>query len=259
MQKKKILITKKLQEWIDEKIRVVLKPIKDNLENIITSADLRSITYNLFNYLSTMSIEDYQSDIKKLTDEKKLVISKLGIRIGAKFFFIPNFLKKNAMELNALLWRTFYDHNLSGNYPFPKDGRVSFITEINLPNTYWAAIGYICIDNFAIRIDVFEKIFFLARKKIKLGPFLESSELMNPIGCNSSQLSDILSFCGFESITLGNENRLYFYKQKKIMQKQDYNKKEKNNQIIIKKKKLKNIHKIKNDPNSPFAVLQKLL
>ena len=132
-------------------------------------------------------------------------------------------------------------------------------TEINLPNTYWAAIGYICIDNFAIRIDVFEKIFFLARKKIKLGPFLESSELMNPIGCNSSQLSDILSFCGFESITLGNENRLYFYKQKKIMQKQDYNKKEKNNQIIIKKKKLKNIHKIKNDPNSPFAVLQKLL
>ena len=106
---------------------------------------------------------------------------------------------------------------------------------------------------------MFEKIFFLARKKIKLGPFLESSELMNPVGCNSSQLADILSFCGFENITLGNENKLYFFKQKKIIQKKNFIKKEKNIKIIKKKKKLKNIHKIKNDPNSPFAVLQKLL
>ena len=50
---KKILITKKLQEWIDEKIKVTLKPIKDDLENIITSADIRSMTYNLFNFLGT--------------------------------------------------------------------------------------------------------------------------------------------------------------------------------------------------------------
>ena len=256
---KKILITKKLQEWIDEKIKVILKPIKDDLENITTSADLRSIIYNLFNFLGTMSIEDYISDIKNLTDEKKLIISKLGIRIGAKFFFIPNFLKKNAMELKVVLWRTFYDDSLSGIYPFPKDGRVSFTTEINLPKTYWASIGYLCINNFAIRIDVFEKIFFLARKKIKLGPFLESSELMNPIGCNSLQLSNILSFCGFESVTMGNENRLYFHKQKKIVRKQTINKKEKNNQIIKNKEKLKKMHKIKTDPNSPFAVLQKLL
>ena len=43
-------------------------------------------------------------------------------------------------------------------------------------------------------MDVFEKIFFLARQKLKKGPFLESSDLMNPIGCNSNQLKDILAF-----------------------------------------------------------------
>ena len=82
---------------------------------------------------------------------------------------------------------------------------------------------------------------------------------MNPIGCNSSQLSNLLSFCGFKSITLGNENRLYFYTQKKIITKQTINIKEKNSKIVKKKKILKKTHKIKIDPNSPFAVLQKLL
>ena len=97
---------------------------------------------------------------KNLTDEKKSTISKLGIRIGVKFFFIPNFLKKNAIELNAILWRIFYDDNIFGIYPLPRDGRVSFTSDINMPQTYWSAIGYLCIDNFSIRIDVFEKIYF---------------------------------------------------------------------------------------------------
>ena len=256
---KKYLIKRKLQEWIDNKIKVTLKPIKDNLKDTILSADVRSITYNLFNFLSTMPTDDYQLDIKNLTDENKSIISKLGIRIGVKFFFIPNFLKKSTIELNAVLWRIFYNDSLAGIYPLPKDGRVSFISDINMPATYWAAIGYLCIDNFAVRIDVFEKIFFIARKKIKAGPFLESSDLMNPIGCNSLQLSNLLSFCGFENVLLGNEKRLFFYKPKKTILKKITNKKP-----ISKKSTKKRIASIKTkeiriDPNSPFAVLQKLL
>ena len=84
----------------------------------------------------------------------------------------------------------------------------------SMPTSYWLAIGYICIDNFAVRVDVFERIFFLVRQKLKSGPFLESSDLMNPIGCNSQQLTNILSFCGCQSITLGDEKKIFFYEQK---------------------------------------------
>ena len=55
----------------------------------------------------------------------------------------------------------------------PKDCRVSFCPEIIMPETYWQAIGYLCLNNFAVRVDVFERIFFIARKKIKIGPFLD--------------------------------------------------------------------------------------
>ena len=248
----------KLQSWIDEKIKIVLKPIKEDLKKEINSSDIRSITYNLFNSLCVMPIDNFTNDIKKLTTEKKSIISKLGIRIGAKFFFIPNFMKKNAIELNSILWRIFNNNKKKGLAPLPKDGRVSFVSETIMPDSYWYSIGYICVNNFAVRVDVFEKIFFIARKKIKLGPFLESHELMNPVGCNSNQLADILEFCGITNIDVGNEKKLFFYsttkqtkkRKKKIM-------KSKKTNIIKGKKKKQAIKKI--DPNSPFAVLQKLL
>ena len=101
------------------------------------------------------------------------------------------------MELNALLWKVFYESKEQNIYPLPTDGRVSFLSEIKMPATYWSSIGYHCLNKFAVRVDVFEQVFYLARKKIKYGPFVESSDMMNPIGCNSDQLKDILKFCGF--------------------------------------------------------------
>ena len=101
---------------------------------------------------------------------------------------------------------------------------------------------------------MFEKIFYLARKKIKYGPFLESSDLMNPIGCNSNQLKDILNFCGYDSIIMNDTRKLYFFKLK------NNEIKKKSNKNVKKIKKQKNTKsKVKTDPNSPFAVLEKLL
>jgi len=255
---KKIQVTSKLQKWIDDKIAVTLKPIKDDLDDAIPSA-VRSIAFNLFNLLGTQITEKYQKEIKNFSAESKSAISKLGIRIGAKFFFMPNFLKKNAMELNAMLWKIYNQPKETAPFPLPRDGRVSFVPTISMPTSYWLAIGYICIDNFAVRVDIFERIFFLARQKIKSGPFIESSDLMNPIGCNSEQLSNILLFCGYNHITLGDEKKIFFYEYKNQtnLLKSSLSKKKKiikTNKKQISKKKL-----LKTDPNSPFAVLQKLL
>ena len=104
------------------------------------------------------------------------------------------------------------------------------------------------------RIDVFEKIFFIARQKFKKGPFLESSELMNPIGCNSNQLKDIMVFCGYEYLTISDEKKIFYmsYKTKKT-------KKISKNKLYKKNNKKNDKDEIKRDPNSPFAVLEKLL
>ena len=105
-----------------------------------------------------------------------------------------------------------------------------------------------------------KEFFFIARQKIKSGPFLDSPDLMNPVGCNRSQLSDILVYCGFNSIKLQNERSLFLYNSnkkqfklaKRNSKKIDINKKSKTKKTAIKKKKTA-------DPDSPFAVLEKLL
>ena len=131
---------------------------------------------------------------------------------------------------------------------------MSFTSEIKMPDNYWNSIGCIKINNLIFRIDVFEKIFFIARQKFKKGPFLESSDLMNPIGCNSNQLKDIMTFCGYEYIRISDEKNLFFLaNNKKEIKKITKNK----NTKKISKKSEKN--KAFRDPDSPFAVLEKLL
>ena len=163
---------------------------------------------------------------------------------------MPNLLKKKPIEIKSILWTIHNNLDLNEYIPLPKDGRVLFKLNFSMPSSYWSAIGYICINKLAIRVDVFEKIFYLARKKIKSGPFLESADLMNPIGCNSAELKDIMSFCGYEGINLGNEKILYFFR---------YNKSSKFKKTKSVTKQKRNKQKTKVDPNSPFAVLEKLL
>ena len=278
---KKVLVSKKLQLWLDETILSNLKTIKESIDEDVPS-EVRAIIYNVFENLGTMLINDHLETTKNLKVKDKIIISHLGIRIGAKYFFMPNLLKKFPMELNAVLWKVFNDFELNETFPLPLDGRVSFEKIVNMPETYWSAIGYKYLNGFAVRIDVFERIFFIARKKIKYGPFLESADMMNPIGCNSDQLEKILKFCGFDSLLLEDEKKLYFFKVKnqkeiktrKIIKNKIYkiaaNQKKKtislNKKIKQKKKSIslkKNTEPLKEvnkpDPNSPFAVLEKLL
>ena len=99
-----------------------------------------------------------------------------------------------------------------------------------------------------------KKIFYLARKKVKYGPFLESADLMNPIGCNSEQLQDLMLFCGYETISMIGDKKMYFFKKKtkSTLRKVKKNLTKKTHKLEVKPKKIV-------DPNSPFAVLEKLL
>ena len=80
---------------------------------------------------------------------------------------------------------------------------------------------------------------------------------MNPIGCNSEQLKDIMIFCGYEQINLPDQKKLYFFKKNKLKNKIPKKNKIKK-KLNVKKEKISKPEK-KLDPNSPFAVLEKLL
>ena len=168
---KRLLLSAKLQNWVDKQISTLLNPIKNKLDDNIDS-NIRAIAFNCFENLGTLEINNFRDFVKKIDSECKQQLSNLGIRIGARYFYMPNLMKKKSLELNAILWIVFNEFNSNDIIPLPTDGRVSFVSNTNMPNSYWDSIGYICINHFVFRVDVFEKIFYLARKKIKYGPFL---------------------------------------------------------------------------------------
>ncbi len=249
----KLLVSAKLQKWLDKEINDTLHPLNKKLDENINS-EIRAIVFNILENFGNYPIEKFKDTLKTISQESKTQLSKLGIRIGAKYFFIPNLLKKKPLEFCAILWKTFNQNNNDNFLPLPTNGRVSFTSEIKMPDNYWQSIGYINIKNFIFRIDVFEKVFFIARQKLKKGPFLESSDLMNPVGCNSNQLKDIMTFCGYENVIISDEKKLFFLSNKK-----KETKKVEKNKLNKKINKTINKDKIKKDPNSPFAILEKLL
>ena len=249
----KLLVSAKLQKWLDKEINDTLYPLNKKIDEDINS-EIRAIVFNCFENFGNYPIEKFKDTLKTISQESKIQLSKLGIRIGAKYFFMPNLLKKKPLEFSAVLWKTFYQNSNDNVLPLPSNGRVSFMSETKMPENYWKSIGYINIKNFIFRIDVFEKVFFIARQKIKKGPFLESSDLMNPIGCNSNQLKDIMNFCGYEHLIISDEKKLFFHSNKK-----NETKKAQKNKLSKKTNKTIKKNKMKRDPNSPFAVLEKLL
>ena len=106
--------------FLQSQIKTHLKPIKEKLEDNI-DPNIRAITFNCFENLGTLEIDYFRDFIKKIDDKSKQHLSKLGIRIGAKFFFIPHLMKKKSIELSAILWKVYSKNTSTGNLPLPTD------------------------------------------------------------------------------------------------------------------------------------------
>ena len=105
-----------------------------------------------------------------------------------------------------------------------------------MPKNYWPAIGYVKINNLVLRIDSFERLFFLIRKKYRFGTFIQHSDLMNLIGCNSNQLREILLYLKYDSILMGNDQLLFVLKhESKIKTKKIDKKKDIRNKLNVQK------------------------
>ena len=70
-------------------------------------------------------------------------------------------MKKNSIELRALLWKLYNNNN--ARLLLPENGRVYFEIKNNLSDGYLKAIGYIKINKLAIRVDILERIFFCCK------------------------------------------------------------------------------------------------
>ena len=81
-------------------------------------------------------------------------------------------------------------------------GTASFTLQVNGQNVSPGSAGKLELNVGKMLTGAPTKLTAHYIRGFKKGPFLESSDLMNPIGCNSEQLKDIMKYFDKEMLTI---------------------------------------------------------
>ena len=123
-----LLISAKLQKWLDNEINDTLYPINKKLDEDINS-EIRAIVFNCFENFGNYPIEKFKDILKSISQESKHQLSKLELGLVLNIFYTKSL--KKPLELCAILWK-----------PLSKWNRSYFATPIK-----WQSIIYIRNQN----------------------------------------------------------------------------------------------------------------
>ena len=234
----KIKLNDYLQIWINKKIKTELKSLID-LKNIEDdNSELRALAYHLYENNGVVKRENVSSYLKKLNQDERKKLRRIGVKFGRYHIFLFNLFKPNSVSLRVLLWKIFYEKNIN---LFPPTFGLNFLEEKKNGNKEFMLIcGFEKFDNFFVRIDILERLFVMILNsnidkkinEIKLIP-----EMLNLLGCNKENFTILLQKMNYK--TFKKEKDIYF---KYIPIKK-----------IIKKKELK-----KDIKDNPFRILTQL-
>ena len=225
-----------LQKWINDKIKTELKSLLD-LKNIKEkNSELRALSYHLYENNGVVKRENVSSYLKKLDQEERAKLRKIGVRFGRYHIFLFKLFKPNSVSLRILLWKIFNEKDLN---LFPPTFGLNFLEDKNnISKNFMLLCGFEKFDNFFVRIDILERLFILIlnsnknNNEIKLIP-----EMLNLLGSNK-------------------ENFV------KLLQKMNYKIYKKNNDIYFKyipyKNNIKKKEKVIKTTDNPFKILSQL-
>ncbi len=234
----KIKLNDYLQIWINKKIKTELKSLID-LKNIEDdNSELRALAYHLYENNGVVKRENVSSYLKKLNQDERKKLRKIGVKFGRYHIFLFNLFKPNSVSLRVLLWKIFYEKNIN---LFPPTFGLNFLEEKKNGNKEFMLIcGFEKFDNFFVRIDILERLFVMilnSNKDKKINEIKLIPEMLNLLGCNKENFTILLQKMNYK--TFKKEKDIYF---KYIPIKK-----------IIKKKELK-----KDIKDNPFRILTQL-
>ena len=205
----KIKLNDYLQIWINKKIKTELKSLID-LKNIEDdNSELRALAYHLYENNGVVKRENVSSYLKKLNQDERKKLRKIGVKFGRYHIFLFNLFKPNSVSLRVLLWKIFYEKNIN---LFPPTFGLNFLEEKKNGNKEFMLIcGFEKFDNFFVRIDILERLFVMilnSNKDKKINEIKLIPEMLNLLGCNKENFTILLQKMNYK--TFKKEKDIYF-------------------------------------------------
>ena len=137
-----------LQKWVNDKIKTELKSLLD-LKNIKeNNSELRALSYHLYENNGVVKRENVSSYLKKLDQEERAKLRKIGVKFGRYHIFLFKLFKPNSVSLRILLWKIFNEKDLN-LYP-PTFGLNFLEDKNNISKNFMLLCGFEKFDNFFV-------------------------------------------------------------------------------------------------------------
>ena len=190
----------RLTAWLTATIGEALGPLAKALAADVSGA-ARGLIFQLGEGLGSLPVAPLAPTLKLLQEADRKALARLGVRFGTEAVFFPALLKPKAVALRAVLWSV---HTNARPIPHPPPaGRVSVpAEELEAPEGFVPAIGYMAVGPRLLRLDMAERIAATARRLLREGEggFPPSAEIMSLAGCTAEELPALLAALGYRTV-----------------------------------------------------------
>ena len=142
---------------------------------------------------------EISEELKELDQEARGLLRKHGVRFGQYSVFVPILLKPAVTRMRLVLW------SIRNNFhTFPSPPEPGLVT-VGVSNTelsgYFTKVGYHCSGDWALRIDMLERLADLLRKEDSKIGFEATSDMLSITGMSHEQFASLMSGLGYDVIS----------------------------------------------------------
>ena len=184
-----------LQQWLEAFLERELEPIY-GLDRASLSGPARGLAYQLIEALGSKPRREAIGQTQALTADERKALRALGVRLGLESVFLPALLKPKAQRLRALLWTVH--RGLEPILP-PPPGLVS-IAAADVPEGFYAAVGYRLVGGRAMRIDILDRLAIELQRAARKGPVTLAPKLLALAGLGAENTAMVIIDLGYRRI-----------------------------------------------------------
>ena len=190
-------VTRRLQHFIDRKISTLFEPLMNMQRDESLTGMARGFAFQMIEGLGVLDRADVGEDVKSLDQEARSALRKHGIRFGQFTIFMPLLLKPATTRLRLLLWSL-----ASGLQEFPEappPGLVTVPTDETKPAGYHLKSGYRAAGEWALRVDMAERLADMLRTQDTRGGFEATADMLSITGMTLEQFANLMQGLGYRA------------------------------------------------------------
>ena len=120
--------------------------------------NIRALAYQLYENNGVVKRENVKEFLKKLNQDDRKILRNLGVKFGRYHIFLFKLFKPSAVSFRILLWKNF--HQKFFNLKPPTFGLNFLENKKRINQNFMLFCGFEKFDNFYVRIDILERLFF---------------------------------------------------------------------------------------------------